>query len=268
MSGRHDNMSPLISVIIPTYNREKLVGEAIASILTQRLQDFEILVIDDGSTDSTLKVLSQLRYPIKVLKSNRNGPAKARNIGIQEARGDYIAFLDSDDLWEPNKLQRQLTYLRRFKHIPFVYTNVRFREKNQIKRKTLFDDVVPLRKHLLPALVSGDAICTSTVMIKKQIFDEVGLFDERLKIHEDQDLWNRISSRYTLGHINEPLCIMRLDTAENRLLASDNIAHYISESKKYLDIYRTRQRTMPPSMQVARAIQNSYKVLELLERKK
>ncbi len=198
---------PLVSVIIPTYNRGWTIKEAIDSVLAQSFIDFELMVVDDGSTDNTSEILDSYRDDIKVLSQENNGVSAARNQGVATASGIFIAFLDSDDLWLPEKLSSQVDF---FNSNPdalicqteeiWVRNNMRVNPKKRHKKPwgMIFELSLDL------CLVSPSA-----VMIRRSLFEEVGVFDETLPACEDYDLWLRISCRYPVFLIDTPLIIKR-----------------------------------------------------------
>ena len=199
--------SPTVSVIIPTYNRGWILKEAVDSVFAQDFTDFELIVVDDGSTDNTQKILDTFGRNIIVIHQSNQGVSAARNRGIAESRAQLIAFLDSDDLWLPQKLTRQVTFFRSNPDAliaqteeTWVRSGVRVNPK---KRHHKFSGVI-FEPSLALCLVSPSA-----VMIRRSLFDIVGVFDESLLACEDYDLWLRISSRYPVYLIDEPLIIKR-----------------------------------------------------------
>jgi glycosyltransferase involved in cell wall biosynthesis len=202
-----NSKKPLVSVIIPTYNRGWIVQEAIDSVLDQDFRDFELIVVDDGSDDNTREMLSAYGKAITILRQPNRGVSAARNRGIAEAAGQLIAFLDSDDLWLPGKLASQVKFfeenadavVNQTQEI-WVRNGVRVNPK---KRHHKFSGMI-FERSLALCLVSPSA-----VMIKKGLFDDVGLFDEQLPACEDYDLWLRISCRYPVHLIDHPLIIKR-----------------------------------------------------------
>jgi len=196
-----------VSIIIPTYNRGWIIKEAIESVLAQDFIDFELIVVDDGSTDNTSEILDSYREDITVFRQNNKGVSAARNRGLSEASGRFIAFLDSDDLWLPKKLSRQVDF---FNSNPdalicqteelWVRNNMRINPKKRHKKLSgmIFE------RSLALCLISPSA-----VMIRRSLFDEIGVFDETLPVCEDYDLWLRISCRYPVYLIDTPFIIKR-----------------------------------------------------------
>lgn len=201
-----------ISLIIPTYNREKQLIKAIESVLLQTIQVDEIIVIDDGSTDNTKDVVK--KYDLKYIYQENQGVSKARNSGIKIAKNDWICFLDSDDIWEKNKLEKQISFHTQNPHILFSHTDELWIFNNKIIKQ---------KKHQLKPKgfcfkenIENTLIGASTVIIHKNIFKDVGYFDESLIACEDYDLWLRVLYKYELGLINEKL-IQKLAGHENQL---------------------------------------------------
>jgi glycosyltransferase involved in cell wall biosynthesis len=204
---RKRNNTVEVSIIIPTYNRGWIIKEAIDSVMVQDYRDFELIIVDDGSTDNTPDILNSYRGDIKIFRQENQGVSAARNRGLAEASGRFIAFLDSDDLWLPRKLKRQVDF---FSSNPdacicqteeiWIRNNMRVNPKKRHKkpRGMIFEPSLAL------CLVSPSA-----VMIRRFLFEEVGGFDETLPACEDYDLWLRISCRYPVYLIDTPLIIKR-----------------------------------------------------------
>lgn len=204
--------NPTVSVIIPTYNRANLVGKAIKSVLSQTYQDFEIIVIDDGSTDNTEEVIrsfkdKKVKY-IKKYKKNK-GISVARNIGIKMARGKYIALLDSDDEWLPEKLDKQSKVLQ--SESPEVGVVCSWSYNIDEKGNYISKRCLPKKGgYIYEDLLSTNPISVPTVLIRKECFNRVGLFDDLLNAQEDWDMWIRIAKYYRFALIKVPLVKYRL----------------------------------------------------------
>lgn len=198
---------PLVSVIIPTYNRGWIVKEAIDSVLEQDFPDYELIVVDDGSVDNTAAILKAYRKKITVLRQDNQGVSAARNHGIAAASGRLISFLDSDDLWLPPKLSIQVKFFNDHPKAVINQTQERWIRNgvrvNPKQRHHKFSGMI-FERSLALCLVSPSA-----VMIKKRLFKTVGFFDENLPACEDYDLWLRISCRYPVHLIEAPLIIKR-----------------------------------------------------------
>jgi len=201
---------PKVSVIIPTHNRAEYLRNAIESASKQTFQDLEIIVVDDNSTDHTAEVVEGFENrKIKYIRKNvKKGPSAARNTAILESKGKYIAFLDDDDEWVPNKLQEQIKLLDRSKlKICGVYSNRLVLERATKRLISANPQADKLKGNLLSQLLIGSPIHTSTVLLKKRCLDEIGLFDETMSYMEDRDLWIRLSLKYDFEYINDPLSI-------------------------------------------------------------
>ncbi len=197
-----------VSVVIPTYNRADLLQSALQSVLSQSIAVLEILVIDDGSEDKTISEVLQTMslYPhmtIRLLRISHCGmPGAVRNIGIQHARGTYIAFLDSDDVWLPNKLELQVPLMKTYDicHTREIWIRDGKKISQSKQRHTRYGDMF---KDSLHKCIIGP----STVMIHRRIFEKHGLFREDLRIAEDYELWLRITSQHYIGYVDMPLVI-------------------------------------------------------------
>jgi glycosyltransferase involved in cell wall biosynthesis len=199
---------PLVSVIIPTCNRAALAPEAVASVLAQSWRDFEVLVVDDASTDATAAALAPFGARIRLWRREcRGGVSAARNTGIKAARGEWLAFLDSDDLWLPEKLARQLDYLAAHRDLLLCQT-----EETWVRRGVRVNQPRTHRKiggRIFSASLERCMISPSAVILHRRLFDRHGAFDEDLPAAEDYDLWLRLTWRYAVGLVPEPLIIKR-----------------------------------------------------------
>jgi glycosyltransferase involved in cell wall biosynthesis len=196
-----------ISVIIPTYNRADFLDDCIRSVLDQSMPPEEIIVVDDGSTDSTPMFLDRFEPFLKIIRQENKGVSAARNCGILAAQNDWLAFLDSDDLWLPQKLARQCDLLSRQKEYKICYTDEEWRKNghwmNPGKRHKKYSGWI--YQKCLPLCI----ISPSSALIHGSVFRTIGLFDERFPACEDYDLWLRISSRFPIYFLDEKLIVKR-----------------------------------------------------------
>ena len=197
----------MVSVIIPTFNRGWILKEAIDSVLDQEFLDYELIIVDDGSTDNTQEILDSYGQDVIVLRQSNRGVSTARNKGISGATGQLIAFLDSDDLWLPQKLSRQVDF---FNANPAALVNQT--EEIWVRNGVRVNSKKRHQKH--PGMIFERSldlclVSPSAVMIRKTLFEIVGVFDENLPACEDYDLWLRISCRYPIHLIDVPLIIKR-----------------------------------------------------------
>ena len=214
---------PKVSVIIPTYNSANYLPEAIESVLAQTYKDFEIIVVDDGSMDNTKEVVVPYLDRIVFLKGSNGGPSKARNRGILESSGEYVAFLDADDIWYPDKLEHQIAVFSENKHYCLVYSDASYtRTHTSQEDRTLFSIVSPATDSwIFSELLCENFILVPSVIVKRDCLEKVGLFDENLKWWEGYDLWLRIAFENQVGYVNAPLFFRRIH--ETNLFYSDQL---------------------------------------------
>jgi GT2 family glycosyltransferase len=196
---------PLISVIVPTFNRWPLLRQALDSVLAQSFRDFELLVVDDGSTDGTTEELKKIGPRLRLFGTTRKGVAAARNLGVSRARGRFIAFLDSDDTWLPRKLERQAAFMAQHPEFQICQTEEIW-VRNGIRVNPRAVHRKPSGDIFLPSL----ALCLvspSAVMMTKELFERVGGFDESFPVCEDYDLWLRIGAEFPVPLIAEALVV-------------------------------------------------------------
>jgi glycosyltransferase involved in cell wall biosynthesis len=192
-----------VSVIIPTYNRAQRLGKAIDSVLAQSHQDFELIVVDDGSEDNTDELIGNYNSDIVYIRQENSGAAAARNRGIEKARYNLLAFLDSDDWFAENKLKTQIEAMNRNPSCLISHTNEIWYRNGQIlnqklKHKKSSGDIFAQSLELC-------AVGMSTIMIHKEIFDRYGFFDEGYPCCEDYEFWLRISAEEKFLLVEEPL---------------------------------------------------------------
>ena len=200
---------PRVSVVVPAYNAARHVGRAVDSVLNQTLLDLEVLVVDDGSSDETVSVLQAYGARIRVLQQVNAGPAAARNLGLREARGTYVAFLDADDFWAPGKLAAQVDLLEADAELGFCSTATRVVDAEG--RTVTQWPCLQAGARLPDALfVNGAAISGSTsgVMARRTLLEACGGFDAALRGFEDPDLWIRLSATARYACIAEPLTVV------------------------------------------------------------
>lgn len=199
-----------VSVIIPTYNRAHSIGNSIQSVLYQTWQDFEIIIVDDGSTDNTRQVVEsftddRIRY---ICLEQNGGVSHARNIGIKMAEGEYIAFLDSDDEWMSEKLEKQMTVmLRESEMVGVIYCRMRGTKKDGtiLVIPELEKPVEELQGNIFFPLLEENVIGTPAMLVRKQCLEQTGGFDEKLKCLEDWELILRIAEKWEIGFVDDIL---------------------------------------------------------------
>jgi len=202
-----DEKIPLVSVIIPTFNRGWILKEAIESVQFQTYRNFEFIIVDDGSTDSTRDILEEFKEELVVIRQTNKGVSAARNKGVASSRGTLIAFLDSDDLWKPEKLALQVAFFASNPETQICQTDeIWIRKGKRVNPKKCHQK--PSGMVYVPSL-SLCLVSPSAVMMKKDLFESVGGFDENLPACEDYDLWLRIGCRYPVPLIAQKLVIKR-----------------------------------------------------------
>lgn len=202
--------NPKVSVIIPAYNAIAYLPKTLASVQQQTFKDFEVLVIDDGSTDSTADWVNSLSdRNVQLIVQKNGGCASARNRGIQAARGDYIAFLDADDIWEPSKLEKQAHILETSAAVGVVNTWI---SNIDSQGQPIGNLGTPDAEGKVWAQVieENPIMCGSAPMVRRQCFDAVGLFDQSLRSAEDWDMWIRLAKKYEFAVVKEPLVRYRI----------------------------------------------------------
>ncbi len=238
---------PTFSVIIPTYNRAHTLPRAIESVLAQSFTDYELIVVDDGSSDETAKILE--RYPIRMIRQPNSGVSAARNRGIEAARGQIIALLDSDDEWKEEKLQNHYDFFQANPEYKIHQTEeiwikdgkfLNKKRKHQKKSGEIFYDSLHL------CLISPSAVA-----IKKELFEEVGLFREDFVVCEDYELWLRITRQYMVGYSPQPL-VVKYGGHANQL------------SHKYFGMDRWRIKAMLPFIDDPKVLKVALKKCEIL----
>ena len=217
----------LVSVIIPVYNRYEQLTEAVESVLRQTFQNYEIIIVDDGSEDERIEWFS-ISNGLKYYKTEHTGmPGFVRNRGFEIARGNYIAFLDSDDMWNIYKLERQFQYMDKHPEYRIMHTkeiwirNGKILSQSKQKHKREGD----IFKDGLKKCIVGP----STVLLESSLFEEFGGFREDLEIAEDYELWLRVLSKYEIGYLDESLIIKR-----------DGDWAQLSKKYDYIEIFRIK----------------------------
>ena len=211
-----------ITVIIPTYNRFFFLQRALKSVLAQTLQPKEIIIVDDGSSDATATIKELFPFITYIYQSNK-GVSAARNAGIKKATTQWIAFLDDDDTWQSDKLQKQFHFHQQNPNFLWSYTQERWIKNNN-------EILIPKKFHKPKSNTFLDHfrycnIAPSSVMIHKRIFEDVGVFDESFRVSEDFDLWLRILLKYPLGLVEEKL-INKYAGHKNQLGFSKEVVYY------------------------------------------
>lgn len=214
------------SIVIPLYNKQNSIAATLQSVFAQTYTNYEVILVDDGSTDDSFAVAKQvvgerLEVRGKVIQKANGGVCSARNRGIQEAKYDYIALLDGDDQWDEHYLEEQVKLIQDFPNAKLWGINFAELSKGELIRKLPTGLPDGYRGYVenyfqMPGRIS-DLFCSSSVVISKEVFEQVGYFDERIKYAEDNDMWFRIIARYLVAFYDRYMAFYLFD-AENRAL--------------------------------------------------
>ena len=265
---------PTVSVIIHTYNNEKFIAETIESVLNQTYKDYEIIVVDDGSVDGTRDALQPYMQKIRYHYKENGGIASAKNTGIRLSKTEFIAFLDHDDLWVPDKLKLQMEYFNQNPQVGLVYAKyTSFRGDKELRTK-------PEKGYsgwIFKELLSKSFMQTSTVMVKRECLNAVGPYDESFSLGDEYDMFLRISKRFQCGFIDKGLTRYRAhDTnasKDNFLFDKENLGVYKKTYNNFTDLDGEekkilRKRIAGYSMKVAECLNRQGKQEEAKEYKK
>ena len=244
---------PAVSAIIPTYNCARYLPEAIDSVLAQTYRDFEIIVVDDGSTDNTQEVLAPYGDRVRVIKQPNQGRSAARNTGILAARGEYVAFLDADDLWLSRKLGKQMAFLEARPDVRWVYSDYAMFDEGGRQCESVFCArrvaCLPETQAVLHALPGG-IVWTGTVLVEASCFKEVGAFDSSLPVSEDSDMWVRLACRFAAGCIRDTLALYRRHPGQVTSRAQSGLFEYC-RCRRYRRFLREQKGQLPPNVRRA-----------------
>ncbi|HVN59817.1 MAG TPA: glycosyltransferase family 2 protein [Gaiellaceae bacterium] len=233
-----------VDVVIPTYNDLEYLPEAVESVLAQTYEDVTLHVVDDGSTDGTENYVRAISDPrVRYLRKENGGQASARNLGIRASVSPYIAFLDADDLWYPNKLERQLDLIRRDDRLGLVHA---YQHKIDERGAVIGTAEYDLRGMVFDRLLDGNFVSGSgsMVLVRREVFDRLGLFREDFLIGEDWDMWLRLSTVYAIDYVPDYLAALRVrgDSLHlNYRMMADGFVHMFPTMAASLELDRHRR---------------------------
>ncbi len=260
---RHSAFVPMprVSVIIPTYNRAALLCETLDSVYAQTCRDYEIIVVDDGSTDDTFDRLADGKRgslgSVIYQRLDHAGQGAARNAGLVMAQGQYIAFLDSDDLWEPQFLDRMLEALEGQPGAGFAYCDYATFDRQGPVQAVCLTAREKICGDLFPALLASDFLCTGALLFRRECFERVGGFDPRLPLVEDWDMWLRVAHEHAAVYVDAPLLRVRQNprsASRNPELVYSLNLHVFARLQRDLNARRFRPV-------IARQISNFHRAL-------
>ncbi len=203
-------MKDFVSIVIPAYNKADWTIKTVESVLAQTYPQIEIIVVDDGSTDDTPRAMERFAGRIRYVRKANGGACSARNLGIKEGKGEFVGFLDCDDLYLPQKVEESVCFLKQNPLVGMVHTAAYFIDEQ--------DQVTGRYSHpksrtagwIAKRLAGGNYICNSTVLLRRECLDKTGLFDESIFSPADWDLWLRVAEQYPIGYIDQPLTQYRV----------------------------------------------------------
>lgn len=218
----------MLSIVIPLYNKEFQIANTLKSVLGQSFQDFEIVIVDDGSTDNSVSEVKKIRDPrIRLISQNNAGVSAARNRGIQEARGEFIAFLDADDEWNPKYLETQVSLIHKYPECKVFATNYEFRDTEGNITPTVINNLDIHGQHGIldnyfeVASVSHPPLWTSAVVVNKEAIMSIGRFPEGIKSGEDLLTWARLAIKYKIAYCKTPMAFFNNNGPDERGMNED-----------------------------------------------
>jgi glycosyltransferase involved in cell wall biosynthesis len=246
-------MIPAVSVVVPTYNYGHFLPGALESVLGQTVRNLEVIVVDDGSTDDTSQVIRPyLADPrVRFQTIPHGGVSAAKNAGIRLSRAALVGFLDSDDLWLPPKLERQLALFEADSELGVAYA--RRLLINPAGQDLYYRQPALHRGMILEALFQTNFVCQSSALVRRAVLDDVGLFDERCPPVEDYDLWLRVAARYRFDYVNEPLVKYRVGHASLTARTENGLLIALEVMQRFLDQGQGVELIRAPVIRRARA---------------
>jgi glycosyltransferase involved in cell wall biosynthesis len=218
-----------ISVVVPAYNASSWIKETLDSILAQTFQDFEVIVVDDGSTDDTADLIESYGGVVRCVRKTNGGASSARNVGIRCSRGSWIAFVDADDLWLPFKLDLQVRMIDKNPDLVWQYSDAYiFESDSRCIRCLASENHKPYKGDILRQLLMYCFIPSPTPLVRRDVFDQVGFFSESpvTRIGEDWDLWLRIAAMYNVGYVDQPTAGIRQH--KTSMIGSVDLGYYLN----------------------------------------
>ncbi len=241
-------MSPKISIIIPAYNSEKFIKRTIQSVLNQTYKNFELIIVDDGSTDNTKEIVREFQKKDPKIKyiweKNSGAPARPKNRGIKRSKGEYIAFLDHDDEWMPEKLEKQLNLFEKEKNLKLGFISSNGLVFNEKENKTYEHKITKRGEVFQDLLANNFILSSSSVLAKKEVFKNVGFFDENLKFSDDWEMWIKIAQKYEFDFFDEALFkyYWHGENVMNKLKGEEKLKEHKYILEKYKDFYQKYPR--------------------------
>jgi len=254
--------TPQVSVIIPTYNRARFLDEAIQSVLNQRFQDFELIVVDDGSSDDTPELVAQISDSrIRYVRHEENrGISAALNTGIQASRGEYIARLDSDDIWLSKMLATQIQALNTHPKAGLAYAKTGAMDQDGTRIPGMWGQPEFFPGETFKSLLYGDFTSNVTIVVRRECLDQVGLYDEAFQVNEDWELWLRVARLYRFAFVDDVLAIRRWHENNVTQINSPLFQEHLEGRSEVLDKVFS-DSGLPPEVKLTRRLGASDVVL-------
>jgi glycosyltransferase involved in cell wall biosynthesis len=221
--------APIISVVVPAYNASRWIKETLDSVLAQTFRDYEVIVVDDGSTDNTADLIESYEGAVRCVRKANGGASSARNVGIRCSRGSWIAFVDADDLWLPFKLDLQVRMLEKYPDLAWFYSDAYiFESDTRCIRCLASENQRPYTGDILRQLLMYCFIPSPTPLVRRDVFDQAGYFSESpvTRIGEDWDLWLRIAAMYKVGYVHQPTAGIRQH--KTSMIGSVDLGYYLN----------------------------------------
>jgi glycosyltransferase involved in cell wall biosynthesis len=254
--------SPLVSAIIPVYNGSCYITKSIKSVLSQTYQNIEIIVVDDGSRDSTYEKIKPYLGRLKYIYQKNQGASAARNKGIMNSAGEYVAFLDHDDIWLPEKIEIQINQMLEHPEIGMVHSNCGFIDADD----NHLDGInwpIGAQGKCFKELFIQNKIMILTVVIRRACLDRVGFFDEGIKYCEDRELWLRLSHKFPIGYIDKCLAYYRIHDSNMSHKRVEHFNYRLKMYKKMLRIYPDVWNTVGESDVIKCIFNDTYRLANL-----
>jgi glycosyltransferase involved in cell wall biosynthesis len=246
-------MNPAVSVVIATYNYARYLRAAIESVLRQTFSSFEVIVVDDGSTDPTPSVVRPFLTDPRVCyhRTGHSGVAAAKNTGVRLSRAPLVAFLDADDTWMPAKLARQTALFRADPGLGVAYSRRWLIDEQG--RRLEYEEPPLFRGRVLDELFRTNFVCFSSAMVRRAVLDEAGSFDEELALAVDYDLWLRVALRHRFDYVDEPLVEYRTGHANLSSRTEERLVTALGIMRRFLDDFGGRDVLDPIAIRYAEA---------------
>lgn len=254
--------NPLVSVIIPVYNGSRYIASAIESVFSQSYQNIEIIVVNDGSRDDTYEKIKPYLDRLKYIYQKNCGASAARNKGIMNSAGEYVAFLDHDDIWLPEKIKTQIKYMSEHPEIGMVHSGCGFIDSDG-KHLDGINWAIGIEGKCFKELFIKNRIMMPTAFIRKTCFNKIGLFAEDIRYCDDRELWMRLSREFPIGYINKLLAYYRIHDSNMTRNKIEHLNYRLKMYKKMLRMYPDTWTTVGKSDVIKCLFNNTYSLADL-----